>query len=183
MGDELILTGKNDIKIFILFLLDAIGYPLTFEDIQEICVNDNFVSYFDFAECFAELLASNNLIQSTEGETEVFSVSPRGRSVASSLQDVVVTPIRERAFRSALRILSFKKREAEISCTVTEKEGRFLVECCVKEKKEIVMSVSLLVDSKERTERMRANFYERPEVIFKGLSALLACEVNYLFDN
>jgi len=183
MGDGLLLTGKNDIKIFILFLLDAIGYPLSYEDIQEICVDENFVSYFDFSECFAELLSSNNLIQTTEGETEVFSVSPRGREVASSLQDIVVTPIRERAFRSALRILSFKKREAEIKCSVTEKDGRYLVDCCVKVKKENVMSVSLLVDSKERAERMKANFYERPEVIFKGLSALLACEVNYLFDN
>ncbi|MBE6641636.1 MAG: DUF4364 family protein [Ruminococcaceae bacterium] len=181
MAEELKLTGKNDIKIFILFLLDGIGYPLSRDDLEEICVTDNFVSSFDFADCFAELVERDHLIQSVEGETEVFSVSPVGREVAASLQDMLVAPIRERAFRSALRILSFKKREAEMSCTVTEQDGRYLVECYVKEKKVTLMSASILVDSKERADRMKENFYERPEVIFKGLSALLACEVNYLF--
>lgn len=181
MADELKLTGKNDIKIFILFLLDSIGYPLSRSDIEEICVSDNFVSYFDFAECFAELVDKDYLIQINEGETELYSVSPVGREVASQLQDMLVTPIREQAFRSALRILSFKKREAEISCTITEQDGRYLVECSVKEKKVTLLSASILVDSKERAERMKKNFYERPEAIFKGMSALLACEVNYLF--
>lgn len=182
MPEELKLTGKNDIKIFILFLLDSIGYPLSYDDVSEICVNDNFISYFDFAECFAELLQLNQIIETKEGETELFSVSPLGHNVAENLQDKIFAPIRERAFRSALRILSFKRRAAEVGCTITERDGGYVVDCCVKENKAVLMSISLYVDSLERAERMKANFFERPEVIFKGLSALLACEVDYLFS-
>jgi len=182
MAEDYKLTGKNDVKIFILFIMDSIGYPLTYDEINEICVYDDFVAYFDFAECFAELLNAGHVSEINDGETALYAVSPIGKTVAATLQDRVVQPIREKAFRSALRVLSFKKRDAEISCSISEVDGSYLVECYIKEHKVTLMSASLMVDSKDRAERMRDNFYERPEVIFKGLSALLACEVNYLFS-
>ena len=93
--EELKLTGKNDIKIFILFLLDSIGYPLSRSDIEEICVSDNFVSYFDFAECFVELVDKDYLILINEGETELYSggVFDAVNAMYSSL-----TPVEEIVF-------------------------------------------------------------------------------------
>jgi hypothetical protein len=38
------------------------------------------------------------------------------------------------------------------------------------------------VDSESRARRMQTNFKERPEVIFRGVNALLAGNVNYLFN-
>ena len=40
----------------------------------------------------------------------------------------------------------------------------------------------LLVDSELRAEKMKENFRERPETIYRGVNALLAGNVNYLFD-
>jgi hypothetical protein len=39
----------------------------------------------------------------------------------------------------------------------------------------------IVVDSLERAERMKDNFYERPEALYKGVLALLSGNVNYLF--
>ena len=57
------LRDKNDIKIFILYLLKNLKYPLDFNTISDIVVQDEFVNYFDFAECFAELLDSGTIEQ------------------------------------------------------------------------------------------------------------------------
>ena len=57
------LKEKNDIKIFILYLLKNLNYPLDFNTISDIVVQDEFVNYFDFAECFAELLDIGNIEQ------------------------------------------------------------------------------------------------------------------------
>lgn len=181
MPEELKLTSHNDIKIFILFLLDAVNAPMTYDEINEITLHDGFVDFIDFAESFGELVSAGHIIETKVGETAYYTVSPTGKTVAGSLQDQILQPIRERAFRSALRILSFKKKNAEISCVVTEKDGGYLVECAIREKGITLMSASVLCDSKLRAERMKQNFYERPEAVYKGLSALLACEVNYLF--
>ncbi len=182
MGDKFTLTGKNEIKIFILFLLNEIDYPLDYDELGEITVYDNFVGYFDFAECFSELLSAGHLIEIKDGETVRYTVSPTGRTVASQLQDSIMLPIREKAFKTALHLLSFKRRNAKVSCSVTEDEGRFYVRCTITEHDRITMDTTVATDSKLRAEKMKNNFLERPEVIFKGLSALLACEVDYLFS-
>ncbi|MDY5941286.1 MAG: DUF4364 family protein [Eubacteriales bacterium] len=181
MPEEVKLTSQNDIKIFILFLLDSVGCPMTYDEINEITLHDGFVDFIDFAESFGELVSAGHIIETKDGETAYYTVSPTGKTVAGSLQDQILQPIRERAFRSALRILSFKKRNAEISCTLKEKDGGYLVECSIRENGITLMSASVLCDSRIRAERMKENFIERPEAIYKGLSALLASEVNYLF--
>ena len=142
---------------------------------------DKSSDFIDFAESFGELVSAGHIIETKDGETAYYTVSPTGKTVAGSLQDQILQPIRERAFRSALRILSFKKRNAEIFCTLKEKDGGYLVECSISENGITLMSASVLCDSRIRAERMKENFIERPEAIYKGLSALLASEVNYLF--
>ena len=62
------LRDKNDIKIFILYLLRHIGYPLDFVSINDIVVQDGYVGYFDFAECFAELLETGNIVLTDTAE-------------------------------------------------------------------------------------------------------------------
>ncbi len=182
MPDKFTLTGKNEIKIFILFLLNEIGYPLDYEELGDITVYDDFVGYFDFAECFTELLAAGHLIEIKDGETVRYTVSPTGRTVASQLQNSIMLPIREKAFKTALHILSFKRRNAKLSCSVTEEEEKYLVRCTITENDRVTMDVTVATDSKIRAEKMKKNFLERPEVIFKGVTALLAGEVDYLFS-
>ena len=75
------LRDKNDIKIFILYLLKNLKYPLDFNTISDIVVQDEFVNYFDFAECFAELLDSGTIEQIRVGdvvETEA-AIGSNGR--------------------------------------------------------------------------------------------------------
>ena len=49
------------------------------------------------------------------------------------------------------------------------------------EKEEVIMATTLKVDSRLRAERMADNFRENPENIYKGVTALVAGNVNYLF--
>ncbi|MBR5601922.1 MAG: DUF4364 family protein, partial [Clostridia bacterium] len=54
--------------------------------------------------------------------------------------------------------------------------------CRMYEKEEVIMAVTLCVDSRMRAERMADNFRENPENVYKGVTALLAGNVNYLFS-
>ena len=49
-----LLTEKNDVKVFILFLMANVGYPLKYDEVHDITVQNDYVGYCDFAECFAE---------------------------------------------------------------------------------------------------------------------------------
>ena len=52
---------ENEIKIFILYLLDKIGYPLDYPSIGSIMMQDGIVNFFDFAQCFFSLVDAGHI--------------------------------------------------------------------------------------------------------------------------
>ena len=49
------LKNATDVKIFILFLLNNIRYPITLDEIIELVTADGLVENFDFTACFSEI--------------------------------------------------------------------------------------------------------------------------------
>ncbi len=181
------LRDKNDIKIFILYLLRHIGYPLDFVSINDIVVQDGYVGYFDFAECFAELLETGNIVElpadEAEGQDELYEITPQGIHVADNLDSRLLSSIREKSLKSAIRLLSFRERGAKVRFEFQPMAGgRFTVNCIIQEKDEELMNVEMILESSNQLERIRHNFYDKPEVVYRGIMAVLTGEVNYLID-
>ncbi len=177
------LREKNDIKIFILYLLRHINYPLDFATINDIVVQDGVVGYFDFTECFAELLETGNIIEDRTMDGCRYSITEQGTHVADHLQSNLLPQIREKSLQSALRLLSFRERGAKLYCeTKALENGTYQIICGIAEPGTDALRVELVVENERQAEKMRYNFYERPEVIYRGVFALLTGEVNYLVN-
>lgn len=176
------LSDKKDIKIFILYLMRHIGYPLDFTSISDIVIQDGIVGFFDFADCFTELIDAGSIdCDKSCGDTQ-YSVSERGLAI-SELENSIFPGIREKSLTSALRHLSFKKRGAALKTIPEELEdGRYRIRCLIKENGENVLDVSVIVDTEKQVERIVNNFNERPEIAFRGILALLSGDVNYIFE-
>lgn len=175
------LNDKNDIKIFILYLLENINYPLDFKTVNDIVVQNDFVGYFDFAECFAELLDAGHIIEEEIDGTPYYSISQIGSHVASQLQSSILSSIREKSLKSAMRLLSFKKCGAKLSCEAeAHADGKYSLHCKITEKERDLLDLTVSVDSLQRIEKMKATFDERPEVVYRGVLALLSGDVDYL---
>ncbi len=177
---------KNYVKVFILYLLWNIDRPLDFATINDIMIQDGYVGYFDFAESFAELLDDGNVSEECgEDGVERYRITEKGIHVAESLSGDIFFEIRDKSLKSALRLLSFKERRAEVSCVFGEipmvEGGGYEVTCEVKEHGRKTCSITVRVDSKERAETIKSNFYEHPETVYKGALALLSGDVNLIF--
>lgn len=218
------LKEENEIKIFILYLLDKIGYPLDYPSIGSIMMQDGIVNFFDFAQCFFALVDAGHIREivvegdgkgqrpdksekeereknpvsadsgktgpaedDSEGEYEpdatiLYEVTDTGRQVARVLSDNLMVAVREKSYRSALRHLSFAKKGAYVNQSYRKDGDGFLVNCSIKEKGGVVLDLTVRADSEYQLHRMLNNFSERPEVIFRGVVALLSGDVNYLFE-
>lgn len=180
------LKDKNDIKIFILYLMRHVGRPLDFVSINDIVVQDGYVGYFDFVECFAELLEAGNVEEiKSEGEDsdELYRVTEQGAYVVDTLDSRLINTIREKSLKSALRLLSFKERGAKVKFDFeTLKNGRFKADCVISEKDDEPMRVTVTLESANQLEKIRHNFYDKPEVVYRGILAVLTGEVNYLIN-
>lgn len=181
------VSDKNYVKVFILFLLKNLDRPLDYNMINDVALYDGYVGYIDFATCFAELL-DDGLIEEIKGaddELDTYRITPRGANVADGLSDDIFSEIRSRSLKTALRLVSFKEREADFDFKKEEipdeEGGGILVTCSIREKKSVVCSVSVKVDSPTRAEMIRKNFSDHPEVIYRGALALLSGDVNLIF--
>ena len=50
-----LLREPDQVKVFILYLMDKIGYPLNYTDVGTIIIRDGLVDYFNFVHldfCF-----------------------------------------------------------------------------------------------------------------------------------
>ena len=189
------LKDKNDIKIFILYLLKNLNYPLDFNTISDIVVQDEFVNYFDFAECFAELLDAGNIEQlpppaDTQGSTdpenkpkELYRITRNGITIVEQVQWILLNVIKEKSLKSAMRMLSFKSRGSDVRCTSSEREdGRYDLRCEVIENGCKLLELGLIIDTKYQLDKMLYNFNERPEIVYRGIISLLTGDINYLIS-
>ncbi len=178
-----LIGNVRNVKIFVLYLMENINYPMDFVTINDIVMQTDYVMYLDLAEAFAEL-TDGGLVEgiTVEGE-ERYSVTEKGRCVARELKSDILPGILDRALAAALRYLNFKERGIVPRCTVEGTEdGRFSVTTSFTERSVCIFTQTVIVDTEDRARRMQSNFYERPEAIYRGVLALLSGNVNYLFD-
>ncbi len=177
------IGNRRNVKIFLLYLMENVGYPLDYVTINDIVMQTDYILFLDFAECFYEMVDAG-LILIEEGHDEpYYYVSEKGKVVARELKSDILPSILDESLRYALRYLDFKRRGVTSRC-YSERlpDGRFAISCSLTEKGTVIFSTSLVVDTEDRVERMKATFRDRPEVIYRGVTALLAGQVNYLFD-
>jgi len=177
------LGSMRNVKIFVLFLLENINYPLEFTTINDVVMQTDYVMYLDFAEAFFQMVEADLITKVEEDGKEYYYINDNGRVVVHEFKGELLSSVLDKALAKALRFLDFKKRQIVARCTVEKiEDGRYCVTCSFTEKGILIFSQSLVVDNEDRAERMRNNFYERPEVVYRGVIALMAGNVNYLFD-
>ena len=188
-----LLREPDQVKVFILYLLEKIGYPLDYNDIATIVIRDGFVDYFDFVTYFHELLEDNHIqrILPDDGEEETpvvdrdsYTVSETGRLIAKGLaDDLLLAAVREKSYISAMRHLSLEKRGAVINHDIEPNgDGSYNFHCSIKDCDGLAFDLTLRADSYMQASRMRMNFEDKPDVVYRGLVALVTGNVNYLFE-
>lgn len=173
----------NNVKIFVLYLMQNINYPLDFVTINDIVMQTDYVMYLDFAVAFNSLLDTGLVERLEENGEEKYRVTEKGAMVASELKSDILSGILDRSLAAALRYLDFKKRGVTIKFDITEEEnGKYRIETGFVENGSCIFSQMIVVDSLDRAKRMKENFYERPEALYRGVLALLSGNVNYIFN-
>ena len=176
--------GMRNVKIFVLYLMQNLGRPLDFITLNDIVMQTDYIMYLDFAEAFGQMLDADLIAEVGELDGDkMYAITEKGVCVAENLSSDVLSSILDKSLAAAFRYLDFKSRGIEAKCrTEKREEGVFEVQCQLLERGKVIFSNVLTVDSADRARRMADNFRDRPEVIYRGVHALLAGNMNFLFD-
>ncbi len=177
------IGAKRNVKIFVLFLMENINYPLDFVSINDIVMQTDYVMYLDFAESFHEMLDMGLIDYKEENGEKYYSVTAKGSCVAREMKSDILSVILDQSLEAAFRYLDFKKRKIETRCEYFKRpDGKFDLTCSMYEKKECIFTTTILLDTEDRAQRMKEHYLERPEVVYRGTVALLTGKMNYLFS-
>ena len=176
------LRKKSEMKILILYLMNQLRYPLDYETLHDVLTLDGLMSSFDFAECFAELLETGNVVEKRdESGADRYEISAQGRHVSEELKDVIMHSIRDRVYKTAMSYINFQLSGRRTECELsTDARGRDVVTCSVSDDAGDLMRVSAVLDSREKAEAFKKNWDNHPETVYRGILALLSGDADFI---
>ena len=83
----------NNVKIFILYLMKNINYPLDYVTVNDIVMQTDYVMFLDFAEGFNQLLDADLIKKVEEDGEEKYTVTDKGAIVAGELKSDIISSI------------------------------------------------------------------------------------------
>ena len=164
------LQKKTEIKVYILYVMKNIGYPVEFEKLHDAITADDPVNTFTFSECFSELLDTDNieLIKGDDG-SESFMITQKGINVCDGLLYMLIPSVQKTAFEAALRLVWFEQKGVDTDTSVTDTNFSFTISQKGKE----IFCIKLDAESEERALYLQEKVNKNPEFIYRSIMALL----------
>ena len=160
----------TDIKIFILFLLDRIRYPIDKSTLVEIIFENTDSISFDYDACLAELERDGLVYFDEDEDDKYYMISEKGRAISAELYENLDGAFRERSIKSVAKHLSLSARGVEISATVARLgDKRYSVTLMAKDKQGEIMNLSVTVASLAEAEEIRRNYEINPGGVYRGV--------------
>lgn len=172
-----LIRRRDDVKVFILFMMNLIDYPVDHNTLHDLCVQDNFVSSFTFNDCIRDLCETGCVDCRMENSDDIYTITKTGLEALAGLEDDIMPLVRDRAMHSAIRLLSFEKSGGKVRVRIEKQEMGYKVHCDIEKKGRSVLSVSVNAPTKALADRIENKVRQRPEEIYRGISALLLDDI------
>ena len=175
------LKSLTEIKIFLLFLLDNIRYPIDYTTLTKIISENVPEMTFDYEASLRELADSEHLLFDEIDGERYYMISDSGRLIASELYDRLDPGFREASIKSAAKHISLAKSSAEIKSEITElADKRFSVTLGAKDKGGRLFSLTLTVSSRAQAESIVSNFERNPDNVYRGMLFCVTGKLEFL---
>ncbi len=168
--NNFVLKNLTDIKIFILFLLDTVRYPIDLSTINKIILDNIEDVTYDYEQALNELTDSGHLLFDEFDGERYYMISDSGHMVSAELYDTLDPTLREQSAACAAKYVSLSKSGATVSTSIEELDTkRFRVSFFARENGCDVLSLSLVVASRAQAEQMVAHYEKKPDEFYKGI--------------
>lgn len=153
-----------DVKVLILFVTARSNYPLTSQEIYELCYQDDCLSYFDVCTAIPELVASGHLEQV---ENEKYVITEKGREAGSLTEDSVAFTVKQRAENAVARFNRQIRRSSFVKTQVIPRDsGDFSVVMSLDDEMGNLMTLELVAPDQRQAVRLSRLFEKKAEDVY-----------------
>lgn len=175
------LRSTTDLKVFLLFLLEHIRYPIDRTTLIDIISENTKEIVFDYDASLEELAELEHIWYDEVDGEKYYMISDSGRMVANELFDSLDAEFRERSIKSAIKHMSLARRGAKIESSIIETEnGKFKVRMKICDTSGEILDTAVTVSSRSEAERIRDTFTSRPDSVYRGILFSLTGRLEFI---
>ena len=169
-----------DVKILILFVVSRSNYPLSTQEIYELCYQDDCLSYFDVCTAVPEMEATGHLVADAE---EKYIVTEKGRQTAALTEDSIAYTVKQRAENAVARFNRQLRRSSFVKTQIMPRDnGEFSVVIGLDDEMGNLMTLELVAPDQRQAVRMSRMLEKKAEIIYNLTMAELMEEEENLED-
>ncbi len=161
---------KLEIKILILFILNRLPRPVGLNDLTDLVMCDDGISYFDFSEALSELMESDHISE----KDGLYSITLKGVRNGTITENNIPYSVRLKAERSAIRLARIQQRSAMIKTESHPRaEGGYFVRMSLADGMGEMISMNILAGSETQAHEIEKNFQKKAESLYNEIMTLL----------
>lgn len=160
-----------DVKVLILFVMARVGYPVTAQQIYELCYQDDCLSYFDVCTAIPQMVTSGHLKELPE---EQYEITEKGKADGSLTEDSIAYTVRCKAENAVARFNRQVRRNSFVRTQVIPRdEGDFNVVMALDDEQGNLMTLTLSAPNQRQAVRLGKFFEKKAEIIYNMTMAEL----------
>ena len=163
-----------DVKVLILYVAARADYPMTCQEIYEVCYQDECLSYFDVCTALPEMVDSGHL---TEAEGK-YEITEKGRQDGTLTEDSIAFTVKQRAETAILRFNRQLRRSSFVKNRILPREdGSFTVMMTLDDETGNLMNLELMAPNRRQALRLASLFEKKAERVYNLVIAELLAEM------
>ena len=155
-----------DVKVLILYVMTRVNYPVTVQQIYELCDQDECLSYFDVCTAVPEMVNSLHL---RELENDCYEITEKGKQDGILTQDSIAFTVRSRAENAVARFNRQIRRSSFVKTQILPREnGDFSVLMSLDDEMGNLMTLELMAPNQRQAVRLGRLFEKKAEKIYNA---------------
>ena len=153
-----------DVKVLILYVAARSNYPMSSQEIYELCYQDECLSYFDVCTAIPEMVASGHL---QAVEEEKYIITDKGREAGALTEDSIAFTVKQRAENAVSRYNRQIRRSSFVKSQIIPREkGDFSVILSLDDEMGNLMTLELMAPDQRQAVRLSRLFEKKAETIY-----------------
>ena len=153
-----------DVKVLILCVMARVNYPVTMQQIYELCYQDDCLSYFDVCTAIPEMVKSGHL---KEVENQCYEITEKGRADGALTEDSIAFTVKQRAENAVARFNRQIRRSSFVKTQIIPREsGDFSVVMALDDEMGNLMTLELLAPDQRQAVRLSKLFEKKAEAVY-----------------
>ena len=169
-----------DVKVLILFVMARVSYPVTSQQIYELCYQDDCLSYFDVCTAIPEMVRSGHLKELEDG---CFEITEKGKADGSLTEDSIAFTVKQRAENAVAKFNRQIRRSSFVKTQIIPRDsGDYSVIMSLDDEMGNLMTLELMAPDQRQAVRLSRLFEKKAENVYNLTMLELLDEEDELED-